>query len=191
MTLLQKVQKQYDEAAWEELLSSYSDYIYVIIRNMNISPEDAGDIRQQVFVKLWKQLPKLDLSKMTRFRGYVATTSKNCALDFIRKRVREANRHDQLRYETELEHLESVSVPDVERIAESEWNNYLSARAFKNIAANFSKEALAIFKGTLAGEDLRTLAAKHNVPASTAYRLKNRVKESLVEEIKALSDYLG
>ena len=191
MTLLQKVQQQHDEDAWEELLSSYSDYIYVIVRNMNINPEDAGDIRQQVFIKLWKQLPNLDLSKMTRFRGYVATAAKNCAHDFIRKRVRESNRQDQLRYESELGHLESVSMPAIERIAENEWNNYVSGRAFKNIAGNFSKEALAIFKGTLAGEDLRTLAEKYKVPASTAYRLRNRIKESLVAEIKALNEYLG
>ena len=190
MTLLQKMQRQDDDMAWGEFVSIYSDYIYVVIRRMNVSFADAGDIQQQVFLKLWKQLPKMDLGNITRFRGYVATTAKNCTYDFFRKESRRGG-NKKVEYEERLHSIEDLPPSDLERIAEQEWKNYVYALAFKNIAGKFSPEAVAIFKGTLEGKDLRELAEQHGVPASTAYRLKNRIKESLLAEIKALNDYLG
>ncbi len=190
MTLLQKMQRQDDEMAWDEFVSIYSDYIYVIIRKMNVSVADTGDIQQQVFLKLWKQVPNLDLDNMKRFRGYVATTAKNCTYDFFRREARRGG-NKKVEYEEQLHAIEDLPQTDVEQIAEREWNNYVYAMAFKNIAGKFSQEAIAIFKGSLEGKDLRELAEKNGVPSSTAYRLKNRVKESLLAEIKALTEYLG
>jgi RNA polymerase sigma factor (sigma-70 family) len=190
MTLLQKMQRQDDDMAWDEFVSIYSDYIYVIIRKMNISYADVGDIQQQVFLKLWKQLPKLDLGNMTRFRGYVATTAKNCTYDFFRHEARRGG-NKKVEFEERLHALEEVPQSEVDRIAEQEWKNYVYALAFKNIAGKFSPEAIAIFKGTMEGKDLRELAEKIGIPPSSAYRLRNRIKESLLAEIKALNDYLG
>ena len=41
ITLLEKVQNQYDNQAWDEFAASYQDYIYAVLRHMNIPYEDA------------------------------------------------------------------------------------------------------------------------------------------------------
>lgn len=190
MTLLQKMQKQYDEKAWQEFVDSYSGYIYTIINSMNIAPSDADDLRQQIFIKLWKKLPEIDLDKMSRFRSYLTVVVRNCVKDFFRKKQRESNRADSL-VQSDSELTESTSLPDIDQIIEKEWNNYVAALAFKNIAEYLSAEAIALFKETLDGRDIKEVAGEMRIPLSTAYRLKSRVKESLLAEVEALNDYLG
>ena len=190
MTLLQKMQKQYDENAWQEFVDAYSGYIYTIINSMNIGAADADDLRQQIFIKLWKKIPDLDLTKMSRFRSYLTVVVRNCAKDFFRKKQRDANRSDTL-VQSDSELVESVSLPDIEQVIEQEWHNYVAALAFKNIADYFSAEAMALFDETLKGRDIKEVAKEMGIPLSTAYRLKSRIKESLLSEIQALNEYLG
>jgi RNA polymerase sigma factor (sigma-70 family) len=191
ITLLQKVQNQYDNQAWDEFATAYQDYIYGVLRHMNIAYEDAGDLLQQVLLKLWKKLPEIDIHNLTRFRSYLAVMTKNCAHDFLRKKISERNKHEKLRDSNELDYFDSISMPDINRIAELEWNNYIAGLAIKNISADFSEQAIDLFKGILAGRDIKELAEKLNMGLSTAYRLKSRMKERLIGEIKSLNEYLG
>ncbi len=190
MTLLQKMQRQHDAAAWQEFVSIYEKYIYGVIFSMSISPEDAGDVLQDVLVKLWKKLPEIDLGQMHKFRSYLAVTAKNCTYDFFRREVRRGG-NKKVEFEERLHAIESISEPDVERIAAVEWNNYITAKAMENIARRFSAQALDIFKASLEGKEIKTISAEMGVPLSTAYRLRARVKEGLLAEIKALDEYLG
>lgn len=190
MTLLQKMQKQYDENAWQEFVDTYSGYIYTIINSMNIGAADADDLRQQIFIKLWKKIPEIDLVKMSRFRSYLTVVVRNCVKDFFRKKQRESNRTDTL-VQSDSELTESTRLPDIDQIIETEWNNYIAALAFKNIAEYLSADAIRLFNETLKGRDIKEVAGEMNLPLSTAYRLKNRVKESLLTEVEALNDYLG
>ncbi len=191
ITLLQKVQNQQDDQSWSEFVSSYQDYIYAILRRMNVPVEDAADLLQQVLVKLWKKLPEIDVHKVKRFRSYLAVTTKNCAHDYVRKRISEREKHEKLRHSNELEYFNSISTPDINRIAEAEWSNYISGLALKNISEDFSENAMDLLRGMLAGRDIKELAEELDMGLSTAYRLKSRGKERLLAEIKNLSDYLG
>ncbi|VGO16355.1 ECF RNA polymerase sigma factor SigW [Pontiella desulfatans] len=190
MTLLQKMQKQYDEKAWQEFVDSYSGYIYTIINSMNIASSDADDLRQQIFLKLWKKLPDVDLNKMTRFRSYLAVVVRNCVKDFLRKKQRDTNRSDKL-VDSDSELTDSISLPDIDGIIEREWSNYVAALAFKNIAQYFSSDAMKLFDESLKGRDIKVIAEELGMPLSTAYRLKSRVKDSLMDEISALNEYMG
>ena len=191
ITLLQKVQNQQDDQSWSEFVSSYQDYIYAILRRMNVPVEDASDLLQQVLVKLWKKLPEIDIHKVKRFRSYLAVTTKNCAHDYVRKRISEREKHEKLRHSNELEYFNAISTPDINRIAEVEWSNYVSGLALKNISEDFSENAMILLRGMLAGRDIEELAEELDMGLSTAYRLKSRAKERLLAEIKSLTDYLG
>jgi len=191
ITLLEKVQNQYDNRAWDEFAASYQDYIYGVLRHLNIPYEDAGDLLQQVLLKLWKKLPEIDVKQIKRFRSYLAVTTRNCAHDYVRKKISERNKHDRLKESNELQYFNSISMPDINRIAEQEWNNYIAGLALKNISQDFSGEAIELFKGILAGGDIKELAKTAGIGLSTAYRLKSRMKERLIAEIKSLNDYLG
>ena len=190
MTLLQKMQRQQDEVAWQEFVSIYEKYIYGVISSMNISAEDAGDVLQNVLVKLWKKLPEIDLADMHRFRSYLAVTVKNTTYDLFRREARRGGDR-KVEFEERLHAIENISEPEVERIATAEWENYLTAKAMENVAKRFSDEALGVFNACLEGRDIKAYAAESGIPLSTAYRLKTRVKEALLAEIHALDEYLG
>ena len=85
-TLLERIRDPHNEKAWQEFMDFYQGYIYTIIRSMNIKPEDAEDILQQINIKLWKNLPDhKHQSEKGRFRAWVATVSKNTVISFITK----------------------------------------------------------------------------------------------------------
>lgn len=191
ITLLQKMQTQYDEMAWEEFVDTYGNYIYTIINSMKISEHDAEDLRQQIFLKLWQKLPEIDLSKINRFRSYLAVMVKNCVKDFFKKRSRESQRIEGMARESGIHEAESVSTPDIDRIVEDEWHSFIAAKAFQNVSEFFSEEAISLFKETMSGRNIKDVASQLDIPLRTAYRTKQRIKDSLVAEIEALNQYLG
>ena len=189
ITLLQKVQRSHDENAWKEFFSIYRNFVYSVIVRMRVPSDDAADLTQEVFVKLWKRLGDLDLNQIGRFRSYLAGIARYRVIDYFRAlkgRQGQKEKAIELYFASE----ESVSESLVERIAEEEWENFISAKALDNVSKRFSEQAISVFKDSLDGMDIKEIADKHEVGLSTAYRLRGRVVESLVEEVKALEAYL-
>lgn len=187
-TLLQRIQLPHDETAWNDFMNQYRRYIYSIIHRMKIKPSDADDVYQKVVVKLWKKLPEMDLQKMDYFRGYLAAVVRNTVNDYYRKIQREARRDDDF-LEVEGFLNRNVSLPEIEKVIEMEWQHYLAVESLENVSAFFSDRAMELFKRALL-EDIKTVACDMGIPLSTAYRLKSRVKEALRKEINALSKFL-
>jgi len=72
------------EQAFNELVKSYSERLYWQIRNLVGSHEDADDILQDVFVKIWAALPSYrgDAQLFT----WVYRIATNEALNFLKKK---------------------------------------------------------------------------------------------------------
>ncbi len=189
-TLIQRVQNQQDEQSWNEFVLVYRRYIYAIIRSMNISEHDSEDILQQVLINLWNSLPKMDCKKIKRFRSWLSTVTKNCVTDFIRKRTREANRLEKAGKDDTLTYLKAIRLPEIDNIAEREWEIHLTNLALENIEPLFSGKAVEAFRLTLQGKSVEEIAAELDLKENSVYRLKNRVKERLIQEIRHLRDEL-
>ena len=188
-TLLHRIQCQVDEVAWKDFTDQYRLYIYAIINRMNIKATDADDLYQKILLKLWKKIPDLDLGKMERFRSYLATVVRNCVNDYFRSAIRKQKNQDSF-VDHEASCGKQYTLPAIEELIETEWHNHVAAKAFENISIYFSDQAIEIFKRSLS-EEVKDIASDLNMPLSTVYRLRNRIKESLLKEIAALSEYLG
>jgi RNA polymerase sigma-70 factor (ECF subfamily) len=185
-TLIRRVQNQQDDQSWEEFVQVYRRYIYAIIRSMNISEHDTEDILQQVLINLWNSLPKMDYQKIKRFRSWLSTVTKNCVTDFIRKRTREANRLEKAAKDDTLTYLKTIRLPEIDSIAEREWEIHLTNMALDNIEPLFSGKAVEAFRLTLQGKGVNEIARELDLKENSVYRLKNRVKERLIQEIMHL-----
>ncbi len=82
-----------NEKSLEELVRRYLPLIYNFSRRYSGDPDNASDITQEVFVKIWKNLkkPALSLSKgfdskKGNFRVWLFTIAKNTALDWLKKK---------------------------------------------------------------------------------------------------------
>ena len=88
------------EQQFRELVEKYSEQLYWHVRELVGSHEDADDILQEVFVKVWKALPGFrGDSSVNTWLWRIAT---NEALSFLRKqKVRAALRFSSLDAEAE------------------------------------------------------------------------------------------
>lgn len=76
--------KQGDEDAFAEIVSMYGKAVYNSALYIAKNREDAEDISQEVFVRLWRTLS--DYRGDASIKTWIATITKNCAIDYIRNR---------------------------------------------------------------------------------------------------------
>ena len=73
-----------DAAAWEEIVQTYSRRIYNICYRFAGSGDDAEDLTQEVFIKMYRTLSSYDPSKGA-FVTWVTTITRNLLVDHFRK----------------------------------------------------------------------------------------------------------
>lgn len=82
---LVKALKNGDKAAFEKIFQIYHKQLYFFCYSFLNQKEDAENITQDVFVKLWIKRATLDCEKS--FSGFLFTMTKNLALNHIRNTI--------------------------------------------------------------------------------------------------------
>lgn len=77
--------KKGDHSAFNELLNIYGRRLYYFALSYRIPKEEAEEIVQEVFIRIWKN--KHTLNEQLSLGGYVITLAKNLILNSIRKKV--------------------------------------------------------------------------------------------------------
>ncbi len=73
-----------DAAAWEELVQRYNRRIYNICYRFAGSADDAQDLTQEVFIKMYRTLSSYDVDRGA-FMTWVTTITRNLLVDHFRK----------------------------------------------------------------------------------------------------------
>jgi len=73
-----------NQAALELLVKRYLGLVYSIAKYYVVSSDDAADVTQEVFIKVWKNLKKFKLEK--KFSSWLGEIAKNTALDWLKKK---------------------------------------------------------------------------------------------------------
>ena len=73
-----------DAAAWEEIVQTYNRRIYNICYRFAGSGDDAEDLTQEAFIKMYRTLSSYDPSKGA-FVTWVTTITRNLLVDHFRK----------------------------------------------------------------------------------------------------------
>jgi len=73
-----------DASAWEELVRTYSKRIYNICFRFTGTKDDADDLTQDVFIRMYRTLDSYDPDKAA-FMTWVATMTRNMLVDHFRK----------------------------------------------------------------------------------------------------------
>ena len=77
--------KAKDKQAFSYLYDNYSDALYGVINRIVLGDEIAGDVLQEVFVKIWKNIDNYSREKGSIFT-WMMNISRNAAIDQIRSR---------------------------------------------------------------------------------------------------------
>jgi RNA polymerase sigma factor (sigma-70 family) len=183
-TLLQRVKLNQDQASWNEFASYYKKYIYLICRRMTLNHHDAEEVVQSVLIKLLKKLPQQE-GQFERFRAWLCTVTGNCVRDFMRKQI------TRDKYESKATEFTEMSAPEIEAIAEQEWQRFVVKQAIENVTPNFSKELMKIFFDLQSGLSLNEVAEQHQLPVNTISVYKGRVLKAVYREVRRLDEELN
>jgi RNA polymerase sigma-70 factor (ECF subfamily) len=73
-----------DTAAWQEIVQQYHRRIYNICYRFSGSSDDAADLAQEVFIKMYRTLSTYDTTRAS-FMTWVTTVTRNLLVDHFRK----------------------------------------------------------------------------------------------------------
>jgi RNA polymerase sigma-70 factor (ECF subfamily) len=73
-----------DAAAWEEIVQRYNRRIYNICYRFAGSADDAQDLTQEVFIKMYRTLNSYDVDRGA-FMTWITTVTRNLLVDHFRK----------------------------------------------------------------------------------------------------------
>lgn len=73
-----------DAAAWEELVRQYNRRIYNLCYRFTGSPDEAEDLAQEVFIRMYRTLASYDVERGS-FAAWVTTLTRNLLVDHFRK----------------------------------------------------------------------------------------------------------
>ena len=192
-TLLQRACDRSDEAAWAEFAGYYRDFIYMVVHKMGIKHPDSDDLVQASFLKIWKNIDrfKKDDGSAT-FRTWLSTMIRNLVINHINQRKGSTAKQQMMEDNRNLlpEFLSPLSESEVDKMIQNEWQAYIVNLAMQNIRSLFSERAIEIFSQLLDGADIKTISVRYGIEENSVHKLKNRVKNRLIEEIQRVREDL-
>lgn len=184
--MIGKAKNQNDEEAWAEFTAYYRKYIYNVVRRMGLNHHDADEVVQITLVKVWNAMPTFEYSPAKgRFRGWLCCIAGNTAKNFIR--ARGPIPVPLSSSDWDVDGADEFSVrPEVEAMAEREWQLYLPELALKNISSSFDRKTIQVFVLFRQGLSATEIAHRLGLAESSVYVYKQRVKVRVTEEIERL-----
>ena len=165
---------QGDEKSLELLIKKYLKPIYSFSFNLLKDQQDAQDLTQEIFLKMWKNLKNFDENQ--NFKSWLFKIAKNSCIDFIRKKKK------FLVYN--LETIENL--PDLQLLLKEEAENKDLLEKIKieiEKLSRKSKEILNLYYNfgfnfreiaQISGESINTVKSRHK---RAIEKIKNSLKE--------------
>ena len=179
-----------DAAAWQEIVQQYNRRIYNICYRFSGSPDDAADLTQEVFIKIYRTLSTFDGSRAA-FMTWVTTVTRNLLVDHFRKgkydRVTDSldatpgNQEDGLSIGEQLE--DRGSTPE-QRVRSQETQKVVQA-ALQKLSPELRE---AVILRDLQDLDYKEIAKVLNVPEGT---VKSRINRGRTELARLLQRTYG
>ena len=105
-----------DETAFAELYDRYSALLFGVITRIVSDREDAANLLQDCFVKIWRNIETYDPTK-SRLATWLINVARNTAIDFTRSKYFSQKRKNQnLDYFVDAETARSATQPLVETL---------------------------------------------------------------------------
>ncbi|MGI9102677.1 MAG: RNA polymerase sigma factor [Terriglobales bacterium] len=175
-----------DAVAWEEIVQRFNRRIYNICYRFTGSPDEAEDLAQEVFIKMYRTLKSYDEDKGA-FMTWVATLTRNLLVDHFRKSKQdrmtdsmdEPATHDEEGLSRAAQLPDSAPPPDA-RLQTRETQEMVQ-RALRKLSPELRE---AVILRDLQDMDYREIALALKVPEGT---VKSRINRGRTELARLLS----
>jgi RNA polymerase sigma-70 factor (ECF subfamily) len=170
-----------DAAAWEEIVQRYHHRIYNICYRFAGTGDDAQDLTQEVFIKMYRTLSSYDVDRGA-FMTWVTTMTRNLLVDHFRKtkqdRVTDSLDGATSEHEDAMplsEQIQDKGLPPDARVESRETSETVH-RALEKLSPELRE---AVILRDLQDMDYREIAAVLKVPEGTVKSRINRGRAEL------------
>jgi len=168
-------------AAWEEIVQRYHRRIYNICYRFSGSPDQAQDLTQEVFIKMYGSLKSYD-SQRAAFMTWMTTITRNLLVDYFRK-TKQERMTDSLDAATSehddalplSERIPDKALPPDARVQSRETKEAVH-RALQKLSPDLRE---AVILRDLQDMDYREIATVLRVPEGTVKSRINRGRAEL------------
>jgi RNA polymerase sigma-70 factor (ECF subfamily) len=179
-----------DAAAWEDLVRTHHRRIYNICYRFTGSADDAEDLTQDVFIRVYKSLKSYDLERGA-FGTWVTTMTRNLLVDHFRK-----SKYDRITDSLEAAPLGDEDAPtlgeqlqDTRRSPDERVQGQEAQRMVQQALQKLSPELReAVILRDLQDLDYKEIAQILRVPEGT---VKSRINRGRTELARLLSRTYG
>ncbi len=170
--------RQGDELAWEALVREYQGRIYGIAVHYLANPEDARDMAQEIFVRIFRNLHLCTEPRW--FVPWAIRIARNLCVDQLRRRKARPPSQD-------LE-VDDMSIASRDLNPEQQWaetsRRRLVRRALRDLT-DLNREIIVL--RDIEGLPLEEIAAVLHVPLGTIKSRCNRARIELARRVQQLS----
>lgn len=172
--------KTADPLAWEVLVRTYQSRIYGIAYHYVGNVEDARDLAQEIFVRIYVNLGACADAGM--FLPWIIRIARNACIDHLRRRSSRSPRGRDVPVEEIGELADRGNTPEQEWAANS--RKRLIHRALQQLTA-LNREIILLKE--IQGLRLEEIASLLKVPLGTIKSRSNRARIELARKLMALS----
>jgi len=170
-----------DAAAWQEIVQRYHRRIYNICYRFAGSADDAQDLTQEVFIKMYRTLTSYDVERGA-FMTWITTITRNLLVDHFRKskqdRITDSLDATPSEHEDStplVEQIHDKSLPPDSRVQSRETGETVH-RALQKLSPDLRE---AVILRDLQDLDYREIATVLKVPEGTVKSRINRGRAEL------------
>ena len=174
-----------DAVAWEEIVQRYNRRIYNICYRFAGSADDAQDLTQEVFIKMYRMMSSYD-SGRAAFMTWVTTITRNLLVDHFRKTKQDRMTETLDGASSEHEDAMPLSdrIPDKGAPPDARVQSREAGEAVQHALQKLSPELReAVILRDLQDMDYREIAAVLRVPEGT---VKSRINRGRAELARVL-----
>ncbi len=168
-----------DELAWETLVRAYQGRIYALALGYVGNAEEARDLAQEAFVRIYRSLPSC--RDPQRFLPWAIRIARNVCVDHIRRR---AARPPMLEVPLEAEQSLASEDPNPEEHAIARSRRALVYRALRMLSA-LSREMIILRE--IQGLPHEEISSLLRIPVGTVKSRANRARLELAKAVLTLS----
>ncbi|MBT9133757.1 MAG: ECF RNA polymerase sigma factor SigW [Firmicutes bacterium] len=166
--------KRGEVSAFAELVDTYKDKIYAFLYRMTGNREDADDLAQEVFIRVYSNLHTFDQDM--RFSPWLYRIAQNLAIDFLRKRKKTVYLDDQMGQDNDMSWQLESQAPGPEDV--TQFHDFQTAleTALRELAPMYRMVLLLRFAHDMSYEDIAKVT---ELPITTVKTRLHRARESL------------
>jgi RNA polymerase sigma-70 factor (ECF subfamily) len=181
-----------DQTAWASLVEEYRGLVYSICILFCGSTQDAEDLMQDTFLKIWSNLSSYDPSR-GELKGWIATVTRNQRVDRFRRssQQRKTDSIDEGWDQSEtmvMSQRIADSRPTPDAVAESREVGEIVSKAVSQVSPEMREVVKMRFVDEL---DNREIAHRLRIPEGTVKSRTNRGRAQLIHLLSPMRHALG